>query len=232
MSNNYQHNSDPKFDFSDVMSEKNVSKVVTALAVVGLIVGGLFWYRARAVSQTQAAQKVLSSCLAEFEKVRAGGTPTQWQTLQTMCSVGYEKHKSSSLAPYFLAIQADALLAQGQADQALTLLDSMIAGLPTSSPLYDLYKTKKLLIELDQSEDPLQSPAFEALKLFAYDTQNSQADYALYYLGEYYWHNKQTEQAHTVWNDLATRFKSDTKDGQSPWALLAQYKLQQLGYES
>lgn len=229
---NYQHKSDPKFDFSDIMSEKNVSKIVSVIALIGLIAGGYFWYRSYTVSQTQAAQKVLSSCLAEYEKVRNNGTPTQWQTLQTMCSVGYEKHKNSSVAPYFLAIQADALLAQGQAEQALSLLDTMIAGLPTASPVYDLYKTKKLLIEIDQSEDPLQSPAFEALKTFAYDSQNSQADYALYYIGEYYWHAQQFDQARTVWKDLESRFKSDTKDGQSPWALLANYKLQQLGYES
>ncbi len=61
-----------------------------------------------------------------------------------------------------MAIQADALIAQGQVDQALALLDTMITGLPTASPVYDLYKTKKLLIEIDQSEDPLQSPAFES----------------------------------------------------------------------
>ncbi|MFZ5954392.1 MAG: hypothetical protein ACOYT8_04830 [Candidatus Dependentiae bacterium] len=232
MSNYYQNNSEKKFDFSSLTSEKNVSIALTALVAIGLLIGGWFWYRSYTLSQVQAAQKVLSSCLAEYEKVRAGGSLAQWQTLDAMCSAGYEKHKNSPVAPYFLAIQADAFLAQGKINEALALLDKMVTGLPTMSPMYYLYQTKKALVGLDQDEDTLKQSALNELEKLAYNNDNPNADYALYYLGEYYWHEKKIDQARQVWQDLETRFKSDSKNGQSPWAVLAQYKLQQTGYES
>lgn len=228
----YYTNSSDQFDFNSLKSEKNVTTGLAILAAIGLLVGGWFWYRSYTVQQEQAAQKVLSSCLAEYEKLRAGGTPAQWQTLDAMCTAGYEKSKSTAMAPYFLAIRADALVEQGNDKEALELLQSMTNALPTSSSLYYPYKTKYALIKLDHVDDEDKTVALNELENLAYDSSNTNADYALYYLGEYYWHNNQTEQALKTWRDLESTYKTDTKNGQSPWALLAQYKLQQTVYES
>ncbi|BDC34638.1 hypothetical protein Noda2021_05960 [Candidatus Dependentiae bacterium Noda2021] len=149
-----------------------------------------------------------------------------------MCTAGYEKNKSTGLAPYFLGIRADALVEQGNYQEALALLESMTNSLPTSSALYYPYKTKYALIKLDHVDDQEKTAALNELQSLAYDASNSNADYALYYLGEYFWQNNETEQAVKTWRDLESTFKSDTKNGQSPWALLAQYKLQQTVYES
>lgn len=230
MSNYTVSNSKKKFNFTNFQSEKAMQTGLILLVLLAIVVGGWFGYRSYRIGQVQVAQKQLSSCLAEYEKVKSASNvaESQWQTIDKMCSVGYEKYKHTAVGPFFLGVQADALLVQGKTQEAVVLLDKLVSSLPTQSPLYYPYQTKKILVALDQEENVMQSPAFEELKKLAYDKDNNDADYALYYVGEYYWHDKNIDLAKQVWQDLDTRFKAETKNGQSPWALLAQYKLQQI----
>ena len=88
---------------------------------------------------------------SQYEQAAQG--KAQWADVVTMAHAGYEKFSSTKVAPYILAVEVDALLAQDKKQEALDKLDLMVSKIGSSSPLYKLlYKLKQVLIKLDIPE--------------------------------------------------------------------------------
>ncbi|HZW61580.1 MAG TPA: tetratricopeptide repeat protein [Candidatus Babeliales bacterium] len=193
--------------------------IVVLGAAVILSVGyyGYNWYKG---NREQAAQKILAECMQEFASAQVGDEP--WSSVEQLCKLGYQENSDTNCAPYFLLLQADAFAAQDKKDEALTALNSVLNSLSSSSELYPLFATKRALLMLDIETQ--KDAGIEQLKQLANDTSNKQRDMAAYYLGLYYWHNHEQEQAHKVWQELIAMKQSE--QSQSPWIALAQEKLQ------
>ena len=194
--------------------------IVLTIAVAGL--AGWWGYKWWNQQREAAAQKSFSECLYTYQEALQGKDES-WSNAATLLGIGYEQHKSSALAPYFLVFCADALFKDGQKEEALEKLDRAIQTLPKSSPLLSLYKTKQALIHLDDSWT--QEAGLQELKALADDEGNSNRDMALYYLGLYYWTQDKVNDAQMIWQQLVDAFKHE-KFGASPWAARAKTKLE------
>jgi hypothetical protein len=209
------------------LKQDRFSLLALIAIVIGLAGWGSWWgYKTYVTRRDQAAQLILSSCMQTYQKASSQPSTQAWSEVDTACLLGYQEHSSSSLAPYFLALRADALMEQSKKDEAAAVMNQMMQKLSSSSPLYFLYKTKVALMKFDTS--PQAEAVLEELNALAYDKNNKNADIALYYTGYYYFHHKDLENAQKAWNNLIANYKTNDKNTSSPWAALAEYKLQQI----
>jgi tetratricopeptide (TPR) repeat protein len=205
---------------------KYIKPVGISLLVALLALGGFYFYAQRSETKNQEALKVFNDCLAEYEKAVEG--KASWAEVDTLCENGFNRYRSSTISPYLLAIRIDSLLAQQKNVQALELATLMISQLPSSSPLYNLYKTKYALLQIDAADQSLREQGLQALQQLAVDAKNTFNDVALYYLGLYYEMQNNHEKAKEFWNKLVALGISADKQSQSPWAAKAQEKLENL----
>lgn len=145
-----------------------------------------------------------------------------------VCKLGYERHSSTNIGPFFLGLQADALIMDNKKQEALELVSQMIDIFSSANPVANLYKTKRALLKLDSTNIAMQREARQELQVLAYDQNNKNADQAYYYLGYDHWINNNVDQAQKVWQELIIKFKTDDPKASSMWALLAEQKLQQI----
>lgn len=186
--------------------------------------GGLYFYRSYQAQKEGAAQIIFAECIAEFD--RAQKDPAVWPDVEIAARAGYKRHSGTALAPYFLALQAQALVAQDKLNDALVIYDQLLSSIPASSPFLYLYKIKAALVKMDV--DALANEGFAELQALAQDIKNTYKDEALFYVGNHYWFKGELDQAKATWKNLVEQFGNQTGMGESPWALRAQEKLNQI----
>lgn len=212
-------------------SKKNdhYSRELTIAACLGLLVaGGYYSYRWYTNNKNSAAHALFSQNLEELERVMQDGKQEDWASIQTLFKLGYDQYPKSSLAPYFLAYQAEALIKQGELEQAISTMHKAVDQMPSNSPVLGLYKTKVALMELDSANTDTQKTGLESLHAIAQHAGSTAQDVAAYHLGLYYWVKNDTAQAKHVWTALIEATHSKDKAGKSPWAAKAQEKLAQI----
>lgn len=205
-------------------AKKNIMVVGTGLAVLAVASGGWYTYRYFDLQKEEAAHTILVDCLAQYEEAAQGRSG--WSNVIAMCQAGYDKYRSTKVAPYIVAIQVDALLADQKQHEALEKLDVMLAHLSASSPLYNLYAMKHALLRLDMNDGALKEKGLADLERLACDNANIYNDAAQFYLGLYYREQGQSTKAADTWKKLIALNDALTDDqGKSPWATLAQEKI-------
>ena len=204
--------------------KNNPQYVGAALACLLVVGGGFYYYRSTVIKQEEAAFAVLSECLAEYDQAATGAS--EWKDVSAMCQAGYEKYGNTKVAPYILDIQVDALLAQDKKEEAMEVLSMMLSKVGNHSPLYSLYKLKLSLLKTDIADDAIKTAGIQDLEQLAADTNNHYRDVAQFYLGSLYREQGQKDKAATVWKELvALNEKLADKQASSPWAAMAQEKL-------
>ncbi len=192
-----------------------------------LVVVGLWLLRSSVVSYRERnAQKALSASLAESFNAQYRGDHVDWNLIARNDMQAAEDNSSSSLKPYFLALQADALSKAGDAAKALEVMDTMLNSMSSRDPLMPLYALKRALMQLDAQEQTTQERGLAVLEQLARDTSNEYQDAAQFYLGHYYWTHDKTDKAQQVWQALVAERRVET-GMRSPWADLASSKLSQ-----
>lgn len=202
-------------------------EIAIGLLFVLATVGGFYIYRVWNAGKEQEAQKIFEECFQEYQRA-LNSTDELWSDVTMMSKLGYDRYSTTAIAPFFLGLQADALLWQGKKTEALALLDQMIQKMAYNNPLIFLYKTKRALIKCDSDDVGLQEQGHSELQALAHDQNNTQADEAYYYLGYGYWLHNDLSQAKQVWQELVEKFKKDDSRAASLWALLAEQKLKQI----
>lgn len=197
----------------------------------GLIIlgaGGAFfalnWYFGK---QADKAQRMYSEAADQYHKAIAGYT-TAWEDLEFIAQAGYDRYKNSLFGPYLLNFKAEAQLSQKKDEQALETVEKMVNTLDRSSVLYPFYKTKLALMKLDSADPATQDKGLKELEVLAYDKRNGNYDQALYYLGLYYWIEDNKEKAVSTWRHLVQELGAYENEKASPWATLAEDKLNEL----
>lgn len=193
--------------------------VVGTLAFIALVVASFFAYRWYVVHRERAAYATFAECVDQHERATSGDGAVTWNMVADMWQRGYAMHKSSYLAPYFLAYKAKALIENKQIDEAIALLNEAVAMLPKTSPLYYEYQIQASLL----AQEPY---SLDNLEHWADDVNNPQRDQALYYLGLNYWVNNGLNGAALAWQKLVEL--SAQSDSPSPWAQLIEDKYKQL----
>ena len=216
------------FSFSRFINdEKNQKTILSLLVGAGLLVGGFYGYRYYQTAKNQKAQRILSEVLSEYERALETNSVEAWGNLASLAALGYQQHKSAGSAAYFLAIESEAVRRQGDYQKAFVLLDQAIAGVPSRSAVNNLYKTKQALMKIDNADAGIKQQGLDELIALGSNSKNSNRDLALYYVGYYYWVNDNLVQAEKAWNELIALDSTD-KRATSPWAVMAQSKLQQV----
>jgi len=155
------------------------------LFVVIALGGAGKWYRMRMTNQEQLAQRVYTEALDEFQRGLAG-YDAAWPNIVRLVDVAYERHASSTVAPYLLALKADALVREDKQDEAINTMSTALEKIPTTSPLYFLYKTKQALMMLDSKQEQIKQNGINVLRKLAQNNDNTNNDMARFYLGSYY----------------------------------------------
>jgi hypothetical protein len=243
-------------DLRYTVSEYAYSVVIAGVLVIAAVgLSGWYGYQWYLKWRVYPAYEALAQCAQEFEHASSqNGTQEDWQLLQSLCQSGYKKYASHRAAPYFLLLESEALIKQGNTHEGFALLEKALQQLTVQSPVYYFYKTKQALMEFDnpregellagsdgdtatqENIEKVYNPerrALDQLRILAEDMYNPYRDYALFYRGYYYWAHDDIAQARTAWEPLlamipATSEKPEQKT--SPWALLAREKLNQISY--
>lgn len=199
---------------------------LSLLVILGVVSSAVFGYRWYITKRETAAHKTLSECMYAYAKAQVG--QEKWLNVEQLCTTAYEKHSSSYIAPYFIALQAETALQQNNLAQAVILFEKALSNMSRTSPLYGLYAVKRALVELD--DEGQAQRGLQHLQALADDTNNINRDMALYYLGLYHWMHNDTQAARVAWQTLKSLQSAEQQQahrGMSSWVALAEAKLQQ-----
>ncbi len=208
--------------YQEIKKFKYVKELLIVLCLLAGIAGSFLLYRIYAVYKEQSAQNVLAQYIQEFNQIEDGQS-ADWQRIAKLFQRGSEQQSRSSLAPYFLLFQAEALLRENKKQEALAAIDELIKQ-SANSPLLPLFKTKRSLLKLDEPDEAVQRSGLEELKKLAEDKKNQFRDTAQFYVGHYYWVNNSIEQAQAIWQTLVDEQYKE-KLATSPWVGLVKEKL-------
>lgn len=210
------------FDFTTSISKESRSFFI-GLAAAILCIGGFYGYRMYRNSVQESAAKILNSCFQSYQNAKAGNG--DWQAVSTLCQLGLKRYSNTSSGPFFLAFHVDALIAQGQMQEARQMAELMIKSLPSSSPLVGLFTAKLALIKLDSADVTVAQQGLTELQSVAQNPKNAAADMARYYLGLYYASIGDITQARSYWQSTVDLGANDDRMMQSPWVYQAQAQL-------
>ena len=197
--------------------------ILVGTILILLAAASYYGYFHYASAKDKAAELLLNECLEQYEKAAANHKEL-WPTVEAMCAMAYEHHKTSQVAPYFLLMCAQALVQQGKVEPAYQELSRALKILPKSSPLYDAYSIEHALMSLDVLDDARIDEGLTELKALAANENNNVSDMALYYLGSYYLMRGNQEEAENYWNQLK-KYDAPERARRSPWLAYAQARL-------
>lgn len=200
-------------------------KLVFAAAGCCVAAGiGIYFFIEHQNRQQEHAQLAFAQTIVEVRQARKDATG--WTDVDLAAKTAYRSYKNSALAPYFLALESQALVAQGNIKQALEPLEQAITAMGKNSPFYFVFKIRDALNKLDNDDITVQTTGLNELQALAQDKTNNQRDQALYYLGEYYTNHDDAARAQEVWRELLDLYPGTTDSDISPWAMLAHEKIQ------
>lgn len=171
-----------------LVHERRFWIAVTVLAAsTGIALLGWWGYRTFSMARDRRAQLALVEQLDRLDGVRANvnADPISWEALEVGFGRGYIEHSASSMAPFFLVFQADALAHMGQHDEALKVLDKAVERMTPRTDVYYLYATKRAVMRLDSSDEKIGAQGKRELLDLAQTAGNSSQGLAWYHLLEY-----------------------------------------------
>lgn len=208
---------------------KYSKELFMAAGLCALMFAGYTGYRWFIMSRNQTAQKAFSEYLQDYQLALKENKSQEWDRVAALFEFGWKQYSSSSLAPYFLLMQSDIQLHQGNRDQAVATLSNAINELSNAN-MRSMLEIKRALIQLDSADQAMIDAGLQELVRLARAPQtdgNEYRDMALFYLGRYYWVNNKIDEAQKTWQELVDMEWVD-KSNQSPWVHEAKATLQQL----
>jgi len=147
----------------------------------------------------------------------------KWTKVESEFKKGYQNNKSSGIAPFFLAHQAEALVNLGRLSDAIDVLKNAVKMMDSSSTK-TYYEVKLALMKLDSGNPDMINEGLNTLKTISLEERNSAHAMVLYRLGEHFWYAKNNNEAKNYWNQLVLKYGKTSKQP-SWWAQKANQKL-------
>lgn len=218
--------------YREIIEDKYSFALTTVLLCVAAYWGGGEIYLRYKKHSGGKAQIIVAEAVEEYDKAlynyfeKESGKELalqQFDDVQIAFDTVLKQHSGSSLIPYALALKADTFSLRGEFKEALSLLETGISKMSSSTPGYYLLKTKYALtqIDADQTESGL-----AALRELAFNTKNPTFDTAAFFLGYYYWAQQDKDKAREAWKQLEATEDVIKKNAVSPWLAVVQEKLQ------
>lgn len=173
-----------------VLQNRSVQIAMLLVCGVALAGGGIWWgYSYYATARNRKAQLIFAEQLDQLERMRMNpeATPDMWNMVEQGFNRAYQANKSSSLAPYLLAGEADAVMHEGDQDRAIALLDTAVSQMRHVPALYYLYAIKLGTMRLDATDNSVREQGRRELLSYAQDTKNPYQGLAWYYLWVHAW---------------------------------------------
>ncbi len=197
-------------------------KKVIIASVAGIVLAiaggvGFNWYW---TATQEAAQKDFFELLTHYN---APGEH-KWVTVEKEYRQAYERNKRAGIGPMFEVYQADALVAQGKHDEAITHVENASHAL-ASRELKDFMQLKLALMKLDSKHAIVQKDGLALLKSIAENSKHYANEAGLYYLGYFYFAQNDTQQAKNYWQQLMVKYGMKEMRQQSGFAEQTRGKL-------
>lgn len=198
---------------------QNKTKVLNG--IVGLVVlgAGVAVYRYMANQTKMAAHKELIQFARMVEEplnisgdmaadLRASLEKDKWNRIAAMALKNYQEFKGTKLGAAFLVFRADALNGLDKPEEAIDAMRQAVNAIGVAS-VRDYYQLKLALMLIDQEKEVAKKEGLELLKKISNNAKDAAHDRALYYLGEYYWINKQFAEAKNCWQQFVVKYGTD-----------------------
>jgi len=148
----------------------------------------------------------------------------KWEKVESVFKSSYENHRSSGIAPIFLAFQAEALVQLGKRPEAIKVLRTVVSLVGTQE-VKAYYQSKLALLLIDTKNPESVEEGVGILKKIALDDQSVAHDMVLFHLGNYYWYTNKFAEARNYWNQLLLKYGKEDDKYPSPWVSVAKEKL-------
>lgn len=206
------------------LADKNNRLFAIGLAVVLLIGGTYTGYKYYYKGIQRVAQRDFSQAMQTYNEAIGGQAKKEniWTEVEFAFKTGYQQNKSSTLAPFFLAYQSEALLKLNNKEEAYKVLTQAVDSM--KSPFSYFYQVKQALMEIDMNQ---LDKGVKHLESLANDIHNQFADLANFYLAEYYWSQNDISNAQKHFA-LVAQASSENKESRAPWVQASLEKLEQL----
>lgn len=218
--------------------------VVGAVVVVGIGVGGISfaWYQHYVRAQAHKAfvfalryyDGVVSADarkVPDQDVVRFSSEHEKWEKTENAFKEGYQRYKSTELAPMFLAFQSEALANLGKHDEAIQVLaDAQVVM--RNDEIRDFYQVKLALMKMDSKNDHTRQQGLVELKKHADNARSFAHELALYHLGGYLWQEKKFADAKNYWQQLLVKYGTRDVKNPSVFADVVKEKLALVSVES
>ncbi|HAU30584.1 MAG: hypothetical protein UV79_C0004G0005 [candidate division TM6 bacterium GW2011_GWF2_43_17] len=186
-----------------------------------LFVGSWYAYRAHQRGYEQKAQLALVQGIEALARAQSSDSVEHmWQSAEQVLSEGYRRYSRSSLAPYFLLFQADAVAGQGDLERSRALAEDAAKYISQGAPLYEPLKIRAALQDIDSSDEKISARGRESLHAIAQDTKNIYQAMAVYFEGLLAFDSGDRASAEEIWALLMRGAKKG-----SVWGELASAKL-------
>lgn len=201
--------------------------VLAALLVGGSYVGYTTWK----TSHNEKAQVALMESMNDLNMaMRAMGNAQVpelevqqlFKSVKTDMELGYSKYKWSSIAPFFLVYQAQAMTHMGEKEEAYALMKKAVGLFSSSSPYHMMYSIQVALraIDLGKTEEGLAQLTTLAA------SKHGMADMANYYLAHYFLEHDNKAKGKELLQGIVERAKKSADNGLMPFQQLAAQQLE------
>jgi predicted Zn-dependent protease len=215
------------FDMHKVIAffNKYRTYVLAGLVAAGLIISGIIYMYLSHMKRNQSALHTLTELLVDHD--RAFESADLWQEIEFASQTGQRQYAKTSMSPYFLALQAEALLHQDKLDEALSVMEKAVQQV-LQSPLYPMYALKYARMKIASENQATREEGLRELTRFAEDNKNPEQEQAQYYVGLYYHLLGQIEKAQELWRLIVDKYKGAeaTPARPSVWAAMAERSMQ------
>lgn len=201
---------------------KVIGGLALGIVVLILIYFSYGWY---AVHQAQVAQRSLAHAFEVYKQNSKNTSDKNWASAEQLFQLSYDEQSRSSLAPYFLVLESDALLEQGKWDEALKKSEEAVAILSPKNILFALFQLRYASMLLNAHDEMLVEKGRAIMEQQANDTSSHVQDAALYLLGQYYFSQGKADNARQLWQTLVTDVRWSSGIA-SPWVARARQSLE------
>jgi tetratricopeptide (TPR) repeat protein len=154
----------------------------------------------------------------------------KWKKVDEVFKSAYQSNKGAGIAPVFRVYQAEALVNLGKIDEAIEMLASAVKAVP-SPDLKDFYTLKLALMKMDSLQQPVQQDGLTDLKKIAENEKQFANEAGLYFLGYYFWTQKDFTQAKNYWQQLMVKYGLKETKQSSGFAELVKARLKLISAE-
>jgi tetratricopeptide (TPR) repeat protein len=213
---------------------------LAGVATLALGVTGYMYYRehvqAKAHKEFIEALRYYDAPVTGKKTVMVGDTmefateDEKWKKVEEVFKQGYDNNRSSGISSIFKAYQANALAQLGMLDMAIDTMTSAISSIPDKS-VKDFYSLKLALMKLDSLQQAVQQEGFVSLKKIAEDEQGYAHEAGLYYIGYYFWTQKDYAQVRNYWQQYMVKYGLKDLKQQSGFADSVRSKLKLVSAE-